>query len=84
MRSKKGRGQYAAPIAVAVLTVAFVGGLIALLFWAVHSDCPPLPVLVYLSAYLLLGLGVIFGVLWCLRQRIHEIQKGEEDEARKY
>lgn len=80
---KKGHG-YTAPVLVTILAVAFAAGFMALLVWAVAQSMPPLPVLLYLGIYILAGAGVIGGVLYCLRQRIHEIQKGEEDEARKY
>jgi DNA-binding transcriptional MerR regulator len=78
------RKKYVAPVAVTVLVILFMVGLIAFVAWALSTDMPPKPVILFLAMYLLAGLGVIFGVIWCLRQRIKEIQGGEEDEARKY
>jgi hypothetical protein len=67
---------------------AFVGGTHrAAVLGRVHSDSPRrCRFWLYLSAFICwLGLGVIFGVLWCLRQRIHEIQKEEKRmKLRKY
>jgi DNA-binding transcriptional MerR regulator len=83
-QKKDVRKKYIAPVIVTVLVVAFVAGLIALVAWALTTDLPPKPVIMYLCLYLLAALGVVFGVIWCLRQRIKEIQGGEEDEARKY
>lgn len=78
------RGKFVAPVLVTVAVVALVGGMIALIAWAVSTEVPPGPLLAYLGVYVLAGAGVIFGILYCLRQRIEEIKGGEEDEARKY
>lgn len=78
------RKKYVAPVVITVLVVAFVLGLIAFVAWALSTDLPPRPVLLYLCIYLLLGLGVIGGVIYSLKQRIREIKGGEENEARKY
>ena len=37
-----------------------------------------------LGFYALLGLAVVVGILAALRQRLREIQGGEEEDARKY
>lgn len=83
-QKKDVRKKYIAPVIVTILVVAFMAGLIAFVGWALSTDMPPKPVLLYLCVYLLFGLGVIGGVIYALRQRIQEIQGGEEDEARKY
>lgn len=83
-QEKKRRHKYVAPVLVSILVVAFVGGVIALIAWGLATAQPPWPLAAYLGIYVLAGGGVIFGVLWCLRQRIHEIKGGEEDEARQY
>ena len=76
--------RYAVPIAVTAVVVLVMGALAALLLWAFLSErdgAPPLPVVVVLIA---LPLAVIAGVVLALVQRLREIGKGEEDEARKY
>ena len=84
VEKKDVRKKYVAPVITTILVVILVAGLVALVAWLLASDLPPTPVVLYLCLYLLAALGVIFGVIWCLRQRIREIQGGEEDEARKY
>ena len=72
------------PLAVTAVVVLVMGALAALLLWAFLSErdgAPPLPVVVVLIA---LPLAVIAGVVLALVQRLREIGKGEEDEARKY
>ena len=76
--------RYAGAIVVAVLMTALMAGIIALMAWAFVAepqDAPPLPLLVVLMA---IPAAVILGVLLALAQRIQEIQKGEENDAKNY
>ena len=76
--------RYLAPILIAVAFTLLLGGVMALFLWAFLADstaAPPLPVVVTAIA---LPLLLIAGVLLALVQRLKEIGKGEEDEARKY
>lgn len=76
--------RYAGAIVVAVLMTALMVGIIALMAWAFAVDpeqAPPLPLLVVLMA---IPAAVILGVLLALIQRIKEIQKGEENDAKNY
>ena len=69
---------------MALLTTVLMVAIIALMVWAftvAPADAPPLALLVVLVA--LPGV-VILGVLLALFQRIKEIQKGEEDDAKNY
>jgi asparagine N-glycosylation enzyme membrane subunit Stt3 len=84
MAPEKKSKKYVAPVIVAILVVAFTGGLIAMILWAISAHKPSGFILAWLLIYLAVGGGVIGGVIWCLRQRIKEIKGGEEDEARKY
>ena len=73
-----------APVAVTVLTVLLMGGLAALILWGFTIDAeeaPPLPLVLVLAA---LPAVVIGGVVLALIQRIREIERGEEDAARKF
>ena len=61
-----------------------VAGLIGLMIWLYVTDpaeAPPLPLLAALAA--IPGV-VILGVLLAMMQRIREIQKGEEEDAKEY
>lgn len=76
--------RYAGAIVVAVLMCALMVGIIALMAWAFAADpqdAPPLPLLIVLMA---IPAAVILGVLLALMQRIQEIQKGEENDAKNY
>lgn len=78
MRKKKKWKRYAAPSIIAAAVVLFVAVLIACVLL---SNRPSKPRII---EYVAVGSAVIFGMIYCLRQRIKEIQGGEEDEARKY
>ena len=76
--------RYAGAVVMALLTTALMAALIVLMVWAFTvdpSDAPPLALLVVLVA--IPGV-IILGVLLALFQRIKEIQKGEEDDAKSY
>ena len=78
------RRRYVAPVVVAALMSVLMCGLIWLFWWAFETDpaaAPPLPLL---ALFLLIPAVVILGVVIALVQRIREIGKGEEDDARKY
>ena len=76
--------RYAAPVVMAVLMSVLMAGLIGLMVWLYltdPADAPPLPLLAVLAA--VPGV-VILGVLLALMQRIREIQRGEEEDAKHY
>ena len=73
-----------APVAVTVLTVLLMGGLAALILWGFTidaEDAPPLPLVLVLAA---MPVVVIGGVVLALVQRVREIERGEEDDARQF
>lgn len=76
-----------APIVVTVLVVAYVGSLVALVAYAaglLGAQPEARAALPFLLLYLAAGGAVILGVVAAMRQRLREIDGGEEDEARKY
>ena len=76
--------RYVAPVVMAILMSALMAGLIGLMIWLYVTDpaeAPPLPLLAALAA--IPGV-VILGVLLAMMQRIREIQKGEEEDAKEY
>ena len=76
-----------APIVVAVLVVAYVGPLVALMAYAaglLGAQPEARAALPFLLLYLVAGGAVIIGVVAAMRQRLREIDGGEEDEASKY
>ncbi len=76
--------RYAGAIVIALLTTGLMAGIIALMVWGFTvdpADAPPLALVAVLAA--IPGV-VILGVLLALFQRIKEIQKGEEDDAKNY
>ena len=78
------RRRYLAPIAITLLMALLMGGCVWLFLWAFETDpmgAPPLPLLaLLLSIPVLVALGVVLALV----QRIREIDRGEEDDARKY
>ena len=76
--------RYAGAVVMALLTTALMAALIVLMVWGFTvdpADAPPMPLLLVLVA--IPGV-IILGVLLALFQRIKEIQKGEEDDAKNY
>ena len=76
--------RYAGAIVMALLTTVLMTAIIALMVWGFTvdpADAPPLALVAVLAA--IPGV-VILGVLLALFQRIKEIQKGEEDDAKNY
>ena len=78
------RRRYVAPVLAAILMAVLMAGLIWLFLWAFAVDpagAPPLPVL---ALFVAIPAAVVIGVVIALVQRVREIEKGEEDDARKY
>ena len=76
----------AAPIAAAILVIVFVplaavGILAALDLIQIGEN---LAALLFLLFYAVTGLAVALGVLVAMRQRLRELDRGEEDDAKKY
>lgn len=74
---KKRRGS----ILSTVVMIVLMGAMIALFVWAQTVDPIPFPIIGILIA---MPVAVIIGVLIALKQRMKQIEGGEEDEARKY
>ncbi len=76
--------RYAGAVVMALLMTVLMAALIALMVWGFlvdPGDAPPLPLMAVLIA--IPGV-IILGVLLALFQRVKEIQKGEEDDAKNY
>ena len=70
-----------APIIAAIVMVVLMIMIIVLLAWAAKVDPIPLPFLLMIMA---MPAAVIIGVLLALKERMKQIEGGEEDAARKY
>lgn len=70
-----------APIIAAVIMIVLMLLVIVLLLWA--STTEPIPPVI-LFIFLLMPVAIIIGILLALRERIKQIEGGEEYEARKY
>ena len=78
------RRRYVMPVVMAVLMALLMAALIWLFLWAFETDpagAPPLPLL---ALFVAIPAVVILGVAIALVQRIREIDKREEDDAKKY
>ena len=76
--------RYAGAIVMALLTTALMAALIVLMVWGFTTDPVDAPPLALLAVMVAIPGVIILGVLLALVQRIREIQKGEEDDAKNY
>ena len=77
------RRRFVAPIVVAIVMSVLMAGLIWLFLWAFEVDpagAPPLPVL---ALFVAIPAAVVVGVVIALVQRVREIERGVEEDARK-
>lgn len=78
------RIRYVAPVIISVVMIVILAALMVLMLWGYYVEpagAPPLALILVLAA--IPGL-LICGILFALFQRIHEIKKGEIDDAKKY
>ena len=70
-----------APIIAAVVMIVLMGISMGFVAWAAKVDPIPIPLLLIIMA---IPAAVIVGVLLALKERMKQIEGGEEDAARKY
>lgn len=70
-----------APIISAIVMIVIMAAVIAAMIWGYIVDPIPLVILIILIA---IPVAVMFGVLIALKDRMRQIEGGEEDAARKY
>ena len=70
-----------APIIAAVVMILFMAATIALMVWGYLLEPIPIVIFIILMA---IPIAVIVGVLLALKERIKQIEGGEEDAASKY
>ena len=78
------RRRYVMPVVMAVVMAVLMIALIWLFLWAFETDLAGAPPLPLLALFVIIPAVVILGVAIALVQRIREIDKGEEDDAKKY
>ena len=76
--------RYVGAVVMALLTTALMAALIVLMVWGFTVDPADAPPLALLAVLVAIPAVIILGVLLALFQRIREIQKGEEDDAKSY
>ncbi len=76
--------RYVGAVVMALLTTALMAALIVLMVWGFTVDPADAPPLALLAVLVAIPAVIILGVLLALFQRIREIQKGEEDDAKNY
>ena len=70
-----------APIMSAIVMIVLMAALVAVMIWGYIVD--PIP-FVILIIFIAIPVAVMFGVLRALKERMKQIEGGEEDAARKY
>lgn len=78
------RIRYVAPVVITVGMTLLMMGLTGLLFWSIYAGTNGSPPALMLAVLALLPLVVTGGVVLALIQRIREIGRGEEDDAKNY
>lgn len=79
-----------APVLIAVVAAVFLGGffflplIIALSAYAETGFAAEFFIPFSMICYALIGVSIIVGVLLALRQRLREIDGGEEEDAKQY
>lgn len=76
------RIRYVAPVMITLLIVLLMGGILLLMAGAVLSS-EPMPMIIA-AVIAVFPLIIIAGVVFSLVQRIQEIRKGEEDDAKNF
>ena len=85
--TRKNTKKKIAPIVIAAITVLYLAALVTLVLIVCgvivteHSGLAVLPILLIYAG---IGVAVLIGVLIAARQRLQEINGGEEEEAKKY
>ncbi len=79
--SQDKRKKKTGPIVAAAVWIAFFAAILALMIWGYTVDPIPWPIIALLAGIMI---ALICGVLLALRERMKEIDGGEEDEAVKY
>lgn len=82
--TEKKSGKTGAIVSAAVV-IGFLGIYLAIfLYPLLRGSCGEIFAAVVMAVYALMILAVIGGVVLALRQRLREIEGGEEEDARKY
>ena len=85
MQDTTKNGKKKAPIVCALVVITILGVFLAtILFPLIGEVYGVLLAVGFLVIYGLFIVAVIFGILAALRQRLKEIEGGEEEDARKY
>ncbi len=85
MRSNTDNKKKIAPIAVTAAVVLLLAGvLLWLVFPMIRLTWGATGATAFLLVYALAVIAVIAGIVAALRQRLREIEGGEEDDAKKY
>lgn len=84
MRKNTDRKKLAAIVCTLAVVVVMASYLAVLLFALLSERTTPAVVCLLLGVYSLLILAAVVGVFTALRQRLKEIDKGEEEDASQY
>lgn len=85
MRNNTDRNKKIAPVVAAMVVVGFLGAfLLAFLSSTLGIGSVGIGVAGIIAIYALVIVAIIVGVILAMRQRLREIDSGEEEDAKKY
>ena len=76
--------RYVGAVVMALLVTALMAAFILLMVWGFRADSANAPPFALAAVLIAMPAVIILGVMLALVQRIKEIQKGEEDDAKNY
>ncbi len=83
-QKKDVRSRLIAPVFITAVMVLLMAGFAGLLLWSIHAVVEETPAAFMMVILVLVPLVMTGGVVYALVQRIQEIGKGEEDDAKNY
>lgn len=73
-----------APVICALAVIVIMAVYIAVMIYPMLEARGNIALILFFAVYILMTAGVIVGVILALRQRLKEIDGGEEEEAKKF
>lgn len=76
--------RYIGAATASIIMTAFMTALFLFMLWAFKTDPEEAPPLPFMIIFLAVPVVIVLGIIFSLIQRIHEIKRGEIDDAKKF